>query len=338
MSMRAIARPRRVARWRCTDERGAVAIIVALLLVVIFGFAAYTLDTGNTWQARRHLITATDAAALGAADEYARGHDGCAGTDDALVSANYTGASVQTCARSAGTGPGYVTVTANRDVEWNFARIFGATGRTITASTTAAWGSPLGITGLRPLGLCADEAHLQSWLAAVAAGNTTASPTYRIPYTKSSPDLCGGNSVPGNWGVQDFNGGNNSTPEIRDWLANGYDGIVHKGDWIPGNTGAFSTSLNTELDMLVSTGTTFTLPVFSVATDNGSNATFHIAEFVGVKLVGYKANGAESTRYIDLQFQMVVAQGECCDRGSFSGVSVVHVCSVDHAVFDPTKC
>src|SRR5262249_50680540 len=71
---------------------------------------------------------------------------------------------------------------------------------------------------------------------------------------------------------------------------------------------------------------------------NGSNASFHIVDFVGVKLVGYNANGKESDRYIDLQFQMVVAQGECCDRGSFSGVSGVHVCSGDHAGLDPSKC
>jgi Flp pilus assembly protein TadG len=334
--MRMSARASRVVARRAADvERGAIAIMVALLLVVLFGFAAFALDTGNTWQARRHLITATDAAALGAAQDFAKGSDGCAGTDDTLVSANFPGSSVQSCARSAGTGAGYVTVTADHDVEWNFARIFGLNGKTITASTTAAWGSPLGLTGLRPLGLCVDETHLKSWLA---SGPSGPSPTYRISYTKDSPDLCGGDKVPGNWGVQDFNGGSNGTPETRDWLENGYDGIVHKGDWIPGNTGAFSNSLGSELDTLVTTGVTFTLPVFSVATGNGSNASFHIVDFVGVKLVGYKANGKESDRYIDLQFQMVVAQGECCDRGSFSGVSVVHVCSVDHAVFDPSKC
>jgi len=321
-------------RTVASDERGAVAIMVALLLVVLFGFAAFAIDSGNAWQARRHLITATDAAALGAANEFARGRDGCAGTDDTLVSANFPGSSVSSCSRSAGTGAGYVTVTATHDVEWNFARIFGADGHTLSASTTAAWGSPLGVTGLRPLALCAEESHLSAWLA---TGPTGPSPTYRISYTKASPGLCGSN-VPGNWGVQDFNGGANSTPETRDWLANGYNGIVHKGDLIPGNTGAFSTSLGSELDTLVSTGVSFVLPVFDVATGNGSNATFHIVNFVGVKLVGYKANGPEAGRYIDLQFQMVVAQGECCDRGSFSGVSVVHVCSVDHAVLDPSKC
>jgi len=58
-----------------------------------------------------------------------------------------------------------------------------------------------------------------------------------------------------------------------------------------------------------------------------------------VKLVGYNATGKEADRYIDLQFQLVVAQGECCDRGGdFSGVSIVHVCSVDHAVLDPDQC
>jgi Flp pilus assembly protein TadG len=322
-------------RVSARDERGAVAVVVAILLVVLFGFAAFALDTGNAWQSRRHLITATDAAALAAAREFALGQNGCAGTDDAMVGANFAGSSVEACTASTTSGPGYVTVRASHDVEWNFARIFGLTSGTIHSSTTAAWSNPLGLKGLRPLGLCANVPELADWLA---SGPTGPSGTVRIMYTKDHPDDCGG-TAPGNWGVQDFNGGNNSNNETRDWLENGYPDLVKKGSWIPGNTGSFSNSLSSELSMLVSSGQSFTLPVFSSVTGNGSNASFHIVEFVGVKLVGYQATGREDERYIDLQFQLIVAQGECCDRGGDNtGVSIVHICSVDHAAIDPNEC
>ena len=35
------------------DQRGAVAIIVAICAVMIFGFAAYAIDSGHLWAARR---------------------------------------------------------------------------------------------------------------------------------------------------------------------------------------------------------------------------------------------------------------------------------------------
>lgn len=317
-------------------EDGVVAIIVALVIVLLFGFAAFTLDTGNTWQTRRHLITATDAAALAAAREYALNGDGCAGTDDTFVSANFAGASVERCTRSGGTGPqpGYVTVGAKHNVDWHFAGVFGATGRDVHSTTTALWGNPLGLKGLRPLGLCAEAEELKDWLD---TGPLGPSGTIRIMYNKAHPDDCG-DDAPGNWGVQDFNGGSNSNNETRDWLATGYPGMVSIGQWIPGNTGAFSNSLSSELDLLKNSGQSFTLPIFSEVTGNGSNAAFRIAHFVGVKLIAYKATGAEASRYIDVQFDLIVSEGECCDRGGpFTGVSVVHICSVD-AVIDPSQC
>ena len=128
-------------RVNVRQERGAVAVIVAILLIVLFGFAAFALDTGNAWQSRRHLVTATDAAALAAARDFALGTNGCAGTDDAMVTANFAGSTVDSCSASTASGPGYVTVRAGHDVEWNFARIFGLNNTTIHSST--ALGTPL---------------------------------------------------------------------------------------------------------------------------------------------------------------------------------------------------
>jgi hypothetical protein len=51
------------------DERGAVAIIVALLAVVLLGISAFTVDLGMAYVTKRQLSSASDAAAL-AADAY----------------------------------------------------------------------------------------------------------------------------------------------------------------------------------------------------------------------------------------------------------------------------
>ena len=146
-------------------ERGAIAIIVAICAIVLFGMAAFALDTGNGWQTRRQLITATDAAALASAQEFAVGEDGCDTTPATFVSANVVDASVTGCSfTDLGPGAGYVTVDAERTVDFTFARVFGIDGRQVHSTTTAAYGQPISVTGLRPFGLCNQSDRLLDWL------------------------------------------------------------------------------------------------------------------------------------------------------------------------------
>jgi Flp pilus assembly protein TadG len=62
-----VRRPERVAVR--ADERGQVAIVVALTLTVMLGFGALVVDVGLNWAARTQLQSAADAAALAAAAE-----------------------------------------------------------------------------------------------------------------------------------------------------------------------------------------------------------------------------------------------------------------------------
>jgi hypothetical protein len=57
------------------NERGAVAVIVALSLIAIFGLIVLTVDVGQLLYKRRSMVNASDAAALAAAQT-------CAGTVD----------------------------------------------------------------------------------------------------------------------------------------------------------------------------------------------------------------------------------------------------------------
>ncbi|MCZ7525582.1 MAG: pilus assembly protein TadG-related protein [Acidimicrobiia bacterium] len=321
-------------------ERGGVAVIVAVLAVPLFALGAYALDLGNLWQTRRHLVTATDAAALAAAQTYAVGDNGCGGVDDAFVAANFSAATVQACTPSAGAAggdsSGYVTVDALTTVRFTFAGVLGHDDSDVRSATTAMYGIPSAYTGLRPLGLCLDASpELAAWLN-LPDGPDGSSGTVRITYSKEHPDACG-SDVPGNWGVLDFDGGANSNADTRAWLRDGYPGEVSVGQIVDGDTGAFSTSLNSALQYLLDTGLVFGLPVFDTATGNGSNARFHVAAVVAVKIVGFRTTGSQADRYIDLQFQQAVLQGSCCTQGPDTGVRAVRICAVD-PTFDVNDC
>ena len=54
-------------RGRGGEERGSVAITVALVMTVLLGFAALVVDIGLNWAARTSAQTAADAAALAGA-------------------------------------------------------------------------------------------------------------------------------------------------------------------------------------------------------------------------------------------------------------------------------
>ena len=61
--------------------------MIVAICSLMFGFAACgAVDTGNAWQTRRNMVTASDAAALAAAGAYAVGQSGCA-----EVAAEYLG-------------------------------------------------------------------------------------------------------------------------------------------------------------------------------------------------------------------------------------------------------
>jgi hypothetical protein len=160
--------------------------------------------------------------------------------------------------------------------------------------------------------------------------------TITIPYAKSSPGDCGAN-VPGNWGVQDFDGGANSNSDTKNWLANGYPGLVTAPGTIPGDTGAFSNSLSSALNYLVSSQQVFQLPVYDAAAGNGSNAQFHIIDFVSVRLLAYLATGPEASRWLQLEFVSAPAQGTCCAHDTDTGTRVVFICAVD-ASFPSSNC
>jgi len=138
------------------NEHGAVAVIVALSLIAIFGLIVLTVDVGQLLYKRRAMVNASDAAALAAAQS-------CAGIADsdspesmadtfAIDNVGVAKASVTNIVDIVGCdGPpfGHVTVEYAMDQNLFFAGVLGFNGpASVRTRATAGWG-PAG--GANPL-------------------------------------------------------------------------------------------------------------------------------------------------------------------------------------------
>jgi hypothetical protein len=145
------------------DDRGAVAVTVAILLIVLVLFAAIAVDLGYLFTARRQLQTAADAAALAGCRILAEGGIRSAIDSEAtLYAANYN-------ANNPGDGLGveaidtdmatYVQVTVAKDAPLFFGRVLGDDASLVRASARAQIAYAAGVGGLMPWGITVARAQ-----------------------------------------------------------------------------------------------------------------------------------------------------------------------------------
>ena len=266
---------RRRARARLSGERGATAIIVALLLVPLLGFAAIAVDVGALYAERARLQTAADAAALAVARDCAMGACGdMQGTAQELVSANV--GEGQADEPELGSDPSTVTVTGNNPVEHWFAPVLGFESTQVSATATVAWGAPGGGTAALPLIFSECEWHAQTG-GSMPSGDIERT----ILFPKTSDTGCTGSNglfVPGGFG----------------WLKTGGSSckatskLNGNADSEPGNnpsqgctTGDF-TALQTK---------TVLLPIFDRSGSTGTNAWYHVKGYAAFEIHGYYFGG-----------------------------------------------
>ncbi len=133
------------------EERGAVAVMVALSLVVLLGMLALVMDLGRAIGVRREMVNAADAAALAAAQACAMGEGSALATSAAndtaalnVPTATLVSIAIDPACDGAATeaGPKTVTVTYRQDVDYFVAPILGFDGGTVTTQATAIWSVP----------------------------------------------------------------------------------------------------------------------------------------------------------------------------------------------------
>jgi Flp pilus assembly protein TadG len=315
------------------NERGAVLAIVCVSMATLIGAAAFAVDAGGAWQAKRRLHTATDAAALAAAQDYAFDDDGCAGTDDTYVAKNDDAATVTECQRVGDAASGYVTVSAERTVQYAFARIFGIENSKIESSTTAQYGVPLAVTGLRPLAICIYSEEVQEWLNP-PDGPIGPSGPITLPFT--SADLgCGETS--GNWQWLDIDGGGGGADELAYDLRYGSEESVAIPGIIEPKTGRVS-SVNDDLQYLLDNEIEFPIPLFNLKTGTGNNTQYHAVGVATVKLLSFNVGGSQDDDSFTFIFTPKTIQGTCCSGDALNaGTKVVNICAVN-SDFDVSRC
>jgi Flp pilus assembly protein TadG len=144
--MRGLNRRRGAARL--ADERGAVAILVALLIVPLLGLGAIAVDVASLYSDRAQLRNAADAAAIAVALDCARGTCGntvATATSALTANAGSADAADATLGTPTVSAPavtssgGSVTVTVHADQAHWFAPVLGQDSTRVTATATAAW-------------------------------------------------------------------------------------------------------------------------------------------------------------------------------------------------------
>lgn len=160
------------------SERGAVAVIVAILLIVLLGFAAIAVDVGMLYAERAQLRNGADAAALGiaqsCADESSDTNEMCSeevssgslakDLADANALDGLSNASSVVLDETAGT----VAVTTDvledgstpNSMSLFFARALGFDEAEVSVTSHAAWGVPVG--GLAPFAIAFSKCEVDA--------------------------------------------------------------------------------------------------------------------------------------------------------------------------------
>jgi hypothetical protein len=141
---------------RVKDERGVIGAMVALLMVVLLGMVALSLDFGLMFVKRRGMVGANDAAALAFAESCALryGLADAESSADQLAKANVSDANEAEPYVLEGDcdGTGQVTVHYQGEQKLFFAPIVGFDSQTtISTTATAAWGPAGGMGGVLPV-------------------------------------------------------------------------------------------------------------------------------------------------------------------------------------------
>lgn len=195
------------------EEKGSVAVIMALMFTVLMGFASLVVDVGNLYLNKSRLSNIADAAALAAAQDLPGEPAQAVLTADNYAASNGSpGDRVQASVNSGNT---VVTVTVTRTVPLFFAKVFNLLSSDVSATSRAANQVVTGISGTVPFSV-----EKQNFI-------------YGNLYTLKEG---GGSGSNGDYGALSLGGSGASVYGVN--IKNGYNGKLQVGQWVetePGN-------------------------------------------------------------------------------------------------------
>lgn len=275
------------------DERGAVSVISALLLVALLGFTAIVVDAGMLYAEKAQLQNGADAAALAVAQKCARNlaSPACSTTSPlagsfANANANDELSNVRSIALSKSAGNVTVSTGAQESggesnrISLSFARILGIDSAEVGTSASAQWGSPIAGRTVFPaaFSICQVTGQIDGGLQRLGLhGGSYANASCN--YGPSGAPVAGGFG----WLAQDPG------------QCGGYiDLAAQEGGSAPGNseppncTAVFNKWIT---ELTAGRHPTVLLPVFDRVTGTGSGAVYGLKAFAAFEVAGWKFTG-----------------------------------------------
>jgi len=304
-----------------TNEEGAVAIVVAVMLIMLFGLGALVVDVGNLYWERRQLQLGADAAALAAAQDLVEGESEADAFLTARFYANENNSRGAFVRPSIAPEPGFVvdassvTVTARSGTLGGeaplpsiLAGVLGVDTYATQATAVASWGYA-GSANTVPLTF-----SLCEWNDMTGGdpekGDSTNLPTgERVVYFHSSQtakniNTCGGpanQDHPGGFGWLSPEGG-----KCEAYIENG-EVQTDVGNNVPSEC-TESWFKDNVLDKTV------IMPIFSHVDGQGSKSIYTIVGFAALEVSGYKFSGS---KYNEPSGDVPCSGNDRCIRGKF---------------------
>lgn len=261
-------------------ERGAVSLIVALLLVTLLGFGAIAVDVGMMYSERAQLRNGADAAALAIAQKCSQNINNldCSNTSPLAAGLN-NGNALDGLSNIKSTvldkAQGSVTVTAGaqeaghapNQVSLFFARVLGFNTAEVSASSTAQWGTPKKGPVILPLAIAYCKLNIPT--GGIAGAEQVLDQSF---------NGCAG--IPGGFGWIQGTGTKCSVTLTAGASSD-------SGVWFTSDTGASPPSGCTAADFSQMNNQTVLLPLYDIATGTGSNGKYFIKGFAAFHVTGY---------------------------------------------------
>jgi len=263
---------------RLKGDRGAVAVMVALLMIPVLACTALVVDVGALYLRRSELQNAADAGALAIAQDCA-GPFGCGPTTDTANTYALLNAGTGASANATVGPPSSVTVKASSIVRYMFASAIGFPPKLVTATSTASWASPVAGRTMLPV--------VFSWCSFLQQTGgglpTVTTKPIEVKFAKKDGTVCyhSGNPVPGGFGWLKVDDG--SSCSVTSSVSNRV--YSDPGAKSPCGEGVFSDRK----------GSTVLLPLFVDADRSGTNAWYQVYGYAAFWLTDYDFHGSHNS-------------------------------------------
>jgi Flp pilus assembly protein TadG len=263
------------------EERGGIAVFVALTMVVILGFAAVSIDVAHLYSERSQLQNGADAAALGVAGYCAKNdcstpavRANAASLAAGLANGNANDGNTNVSTFSLDTSNHNVRIVAGaketggvtNSVSLLFARALGFSSTQVLATASAQWGTPTAGTIIFPL--------------AIAECKFSADPTY-VQVLTMDVNGCGG--IPGGFGWVHDKDSTDTKCSVKLTAGASND----PGLWFSSDTGASPPSVCNTANVTALRDQTVLLPLYATASGTGSGGMFYVKGFAAFHVTAY---------------------------------------------------